>query len=165
MKTVHTYLPVLLILSFLCIELHIRHTNTQWWEYNLQDEASLCLHVSNSVLDTSNKQNLPALSQTIAIKPSRPLPTVCDNPPSLHCCYRGHHVNCFHKGSRGMSRVLDFLASPSSSGSSYSAAVSAEEMAPELCWEYGSTHIMWQLTSRTSSSGNEKWSWVGKPVH
>lgn len=125
----------------------------QWLKYYLQAETSLCVHVSNSLLNTSNKQNPSAPLQTITIRWSRSLPNVCDNPPSLHCCYRGHHVNCFHKGSRGMSRVLDFLASRSSSGSSYSAAVWGEEMAPELCWEYRSTHIMWQHANRTSSSG------------
>ncbi len=43
-------------------------------------------------------------------------------PPHQRCRYRGHHGNCFHKGSRGMPCVSDFLASLPSSGTSYSAA-------------------------------------------
>lgn len=81
-----------------------------------QWQQTLCVHVrvSHSVLNTSNKQHLPVPPQTItsAIWWSQSLPNVCDNPPSLHCCYRGHLVNCFHKGSRGMSCVSDFLACP-----------------------------------------------------
>lgn len=93
--------------------------------YYCIDPGILASVASRSSIDISNKPNLCAPPQTItrAIGPSRPLPSVCDSPPGPHCRYRGHHANCFHKGSRGMSCVSDFLASRPSSGSLGSAEV------------------------------------------
>lgn len=80
----------------------------------LSECVRLLRFASNSLrVNTSNKPNLSAPPQTItlAIRWSQSLPNDCDKPPAPHCCYTGHHGNCFHKGSRGMSCVSYFLAS------------------------------------------------------
>lgn len=80
----------------------------------LSECVRLLRFASNSLrVNTSNKPNLSAAPQTItlAIRWSQSLPNDCDKPPAPHCCYTGHHGNCFHKGSRGMSCVSYFLAS------------------------------------------------------
>lgn len=114
--------------------------------------------------DTSKKPNLSAPPQTIssAIGRSRSLPNVCDNPPAPHCCYRRHHGNCFHKGSRGMSCVSDFLASLPSSGTLYSAAVWDGERRLS-CAENADLHTSsGDRPDAYCSAWREKWSWVGK---
>lgn len=64
----------------------------------------VCVCPTASLTPVTNKISLnpPTNNNFFAIRWSKWLPNVRDNPPSLHCRYRGHH-NCFHKGSLGMS--------------------------------------------------------------
>ena len=138
-----------------------------------QRHISVCVCVSNVLIDiqqqkspcTSTNENCSYISW------SQSLPCVCDNPPSLRCCCRGHLVNCFHKGSRGMSRVLDFLASPVVLGDPLlcggggGGGLGWKEGAwARLRWEYRSAHTMWPQARSSGSSGNDTRSLVRERV-